>query len=82
MNNMIDMDFSKALTCLKLGLKVCRNGWNGKGMYLTLIPAGNAMWQSYDMQDCIGMKTADNKMQPGWLPSQVDMLAEDWEVVK
>ena len=27
------------------------------------------------------MKTADNKMQPGWLASQADMLAEDWIVV-
>jgi hypothetical protein len=25
------------------------------------------------------MKTADGKMQPGWLASQADMLAEDWE---
>ena len=34
------------------------------------------------MQDCIGMKTADDKMQPGWLASQADMLAEDWIVVE
>lgn len=27
------------------------------------------------------MKTADNKLQIGWLASQSDMLAEDWEVV-
>lgn len=34
------------------------------------------------MQDCIGMKTADNKMQPGWLASQIDILSEDWMEVK
>lgn len=45
-------------------------------------PSGNAMWQGYPMQDCIGMKTANNLMQPGWLASQADVLAEDWEIVK
>jgi len=26
------------------------------------------------------MKTADNKLQIGWLASQLDMLADDWTV--
>ncbi len=26
------------------------------------------------------MKTADNKILMGWLASQTDMLAEDWEI--
>lgn len=30
---------------------------------------------------CITMKTADNKILMGWLASQTDMLAEDWEIV-
>lgn len=30
------MDFSKALSELKKGKKIQRNGWNGKGMYLIL----------------------------------------------
>jgi len=50
-------------------------------MCITLILPGNAMHQGYDMQPCVAMKTADNKMQPGWLASQNDMLAEDWEVM-
>lgn len=29
----------------------------------------------------ITMKTADNKIQSGWLASQTDMMAEDWEIV-
>lgn len=29
----------------------------------------------------IAMWTADKKWLPGWLASQTDMLAEDWEVV-
>ncbi|MGL6219337.1 MAG: DUF2829 domain-containing protein [Lacrimispora sphenoides] len=75
------MDFGSAILNLKERHKVVRKGWNGKEMYITLIPEGNAMYQGYDMQNCIGMKTADNKMQPGWVPSQADMLAEDWIVV-
>lgn len=27
------------------------------------------------------MFTAHKKWQPGWLPSQADLLAEDWQVV-
>jgi len=30
---------------------------------------------------CITMKTADGQILMGWLASQTDMLAEDWEVV-
>ncbi|MFJ8516158.1 DUF2829 domain-containing protein [Lysinibacillus xylanilyticus] len=70
------------IKALKEGKKLARKGWNGKEMYITLIPAGNAMFQGYPMQDCVGMKTANNLMQPGWLPSQADMLAEDWVIVE
>jgi hypothetical protein len=75
------MNFGQALEALKEGKRVSRTGWNGKGMWLCLIPAGNAMFKGFDMQDCIGMKTADNNMQPGWLASQADMLADDWGIV-
>lgn len=30
----------------------------------------------------IDMKTADGSITIGWAPSQVDMLAEDWQVVE
>jgi len=76
-----EFDFGLALKLLKEGHKVARKGWNGKGMWLKLIPAGNAMYQGYPMQDCIGMKTANSLMQPGWLASQADMLADDWVVL-
>lgn len=33
------MDFGQAIRCLKKGLKVAREGWNGKGMFLWLKPA-------------------------------------------
>ena len=33
------MDFGRALAALKEGKKVCRAGWNGKGMWIVLMPA-------------------------------------------
>ncbi len=32
-------DFSEALRRLKDGAKLCRTGWNGKGMWIVLMPA-------------------------------------------
>lgn len=74
--------FGWALMHLKANKRVARHGWNGKGMWLCNIHPGNAMHKGFYMQPCIGMKTADGKMQPGWLASQADMLAEDWVVVE
>lgn len=33
-------DFGSAINALKNGYKVAREGWNGKGMFLFLLPAG------------------------------------------
>lgn len=32
------MSFGLAIEAMKLGLKVCRAGWNGKGMWIILVP--------------------------------------------
>lgn len=80
------LSFGDAVAALKEGLRVAREGWNGKGMWLILIEPGNAMFtkggSAYPMQPCIGMKTASCDMQPGWLASQTDVLAEDWQIVE
>lgn len=77
------MDIGKAISELKSGKKVFRRGWNGKGMYLFLIPID---WEFYTdiegIEDLptapfVCMKTADNKLIP-WLASQADLLADDW----
>lgn len=87
------MDFSEALSLLKSGAAVARSGWNGKGMFLFLIPgsrfmvaAGRPMaaflpvGSEVDYHAHIDMKTAQGYVVP-WLASQADLLAEDWEVV-
>lgn len=76
------MIFGLAIEALKEGKKVARKGWNGKGMWLILIKAGNASCDGFDMQDCIGMKTANDVTQPGWLASQNDILADDWVIIE
>ncbi len=76
------LDFGRALAALKRGARVCRRGWNGKGMWLRLVPGGlAALDDEHDAETLphIEMKTVDNKLVP-WLASQTDMLAEDWEI--
>lgn len=75
------MNFGEAIESLKSGSRVQRAGWNGKGMFLVLIRGDGISSGGFPMQDCIGMKTANDLMQPGWLASQADMLADDWTVV-
>lgn len=79
------MTFGDALILLKAGQRVARAGWNGKGMWLKLVPAELADAVAFQHEALhplpwIGMKTADQGFVP-WLASQTDMLAEDWQVV-
>lgn len=87
------MNFGHALVALKDGQKVARSGWNGKGMFLFLVPGSQFVVNRapllgiypegtvVDYCPHIDMKTADNKVVP-WLASQTDVLAEDWCVVE
>ena len=81
------LSFGLALEALKLGKKVARAGWNGKGMWIRLVPNGyfdvgiSILEHQAKLLPWIGMKTADNAFIP-WLASQTDMLAEDWQVVE
>lgn len=92
------MNFGKAIEALKEGKKVARKGWNGKGMYLWLMPATTvkAEWckephlkelaesngGEIEVLGTIRMLTADKKILTGWLASQTDILSEDWEIVE
>lgn len=71
------MNFGEAIEALKLGSKVSRSGWNGKGMWIKIqVPSEKSkMTLPY-----IFMKTADGQLVP-WLASQTDLLAEDWTIL-
>ena len=87
------LTFGDAIHMLKLGKKVARSGWNGKGMFLFLVqgstfkvnrpPLLGIYPEGSEINYCphIDMKTADGKVVP-WLCSQTDALAEDWQVVE
>lgn len=90
-------DFGWAIGRLKSGAKVARSGWNGKGMFLILVKGTDAIkpypntpyadvcefkaQEKINILPHIDMYTAQGDMVCGWLASQTDMLAEDWEEV-
>ena len=76
------MPLGHAIEAARKGLKIARAGWNGKNQFVVFIKSGNAMYHTYDMQDCFGLKNQQGEMQPGWVPSQGDMKADDWCIVE
>jgi hypothetical protein len=86
------MDFGSAILALKQGNKVSRSGWNGKNMFLFLVPGSKfevnrppllgiyPAGTTVEYHAHVDMKTADGMVVP-WLCSQTDMLAEDWGIV-
>lgn len=96
------MNIGEAVEALKAGKKVARSGWNGKGMWIVMMPPLSLPAFSsqspgakvndrtarhigedtpLESQPYIAMWTATQQWQPGWLCSQPDLLATDWEIV-
>lgn len=81
------MKIGEAVEAMKQGMRVRRAGWNGKGMHVYLEDAFGVVIphpreaHSREYEPVICMFTAQGKHQPGWLASQSDLLADDWEVV-
>lgn len=87
------LTFSTALQYIKLGKKVAREGWNGRGMFVFLVPGSTFKVNRPPLLSIypegteikyhahIDMMTADGRIVP-WLASQTDVLAEDWEVIE
>ena len=91
------ISFGDAVAALKEGKRVARAGWNGKGMFLSLVKGRDADYhvnsrifgtgedgnseKQMPILDAIYMKTANDELVP-WLASQTDVLAEDWKIVE
>lgn len=84
--------FSKVLRLMREsdGLKFTREGWNGKGMWIELqVPDEHSkMTRPYlfhvsprGTTNHYGDTTKDFERVP-WLPSNTDLLAEDWKIVE
>ena len=84
---------SMFLGALKKGKRVARAGWNGKGMFVYLVPANSYPAQTGAAKAHFG----DGAMVPynaymaiknvnetvsTWVPSFNDCLAEDWQIVE
>lgn len=85
------MGFDKAINALKAGKRVTRKGWNGKGQYVVIAKMEacidiNGREYLDPAHEDIGSKflmfVGNKGYQCGWLASQSDMLAEDWEVIE
>lgn len=91
------MTFGMAVEAMKKGKKVCRTGWNGKGMYIWVMP-GSVVKGCSNIADphladidksageirflgSIRMCTATGDVLTGWLASQTDILSDDWMIV-
>ena len=83
------MNFGLAIEAMKKGKKCRRAGWNGKNQHIELAsaisytsPEGVIVNAEHD---AIGNKAiafcGTSGIQMGWLASQADMLADDWEIV-
>jgi hypothetical protein len=80
-----------ALEQLQSGERVCRAGWNGKGMYLFLVPGSKFQVNRLPLlgiypegteiqyQSHVDMMTYQGTVVP-WACSQSDLLAEDYEL--
>jgi hypothetical protein len=87
------MDFGDVIRGLKTGRRYERKGWNGKGMFIFLVPGSVFTVNRHPMLAAfpegtelqyhahIDMKTAQGYVVP-WLASQPDMLANDWQEVQ
>lgn len=87
-----ELNFGVALQLLKAGQRVARAGWNGKGIFLFLVPGSTFKVNRAPLLGIypegteinyhahIDMKTATGEIVP-WLASQTDVLATDWVLV-
>ena len=86
------LTFGQAVELLKGGRKLARKGWNGKGMFVFLVPGSTfkvnrapllGIYEAgteINYRPHIDFKGSDGSVVP-WLASQTDILAQDWVVI-
>lgn len=90
---MTGLSFGQALEALETGNKLQRSGWNGKGMFVYLVPANKYPAQTEAAKSHFGqnamvpynayfaIKNVDETVST-WVPSMNDCLAKDWAIVE
>lgn len=82
------LDFGRAVHLLRQGVPMCREGWNGKGMFVYYVPPGEypartgVAKQYYGdklvpYNEYLAIKNVDGSVST-WVPSINDVFAEDW----
>lgn len=90
-------NFQIALSAVRKGKKICREGWNGKGMWICYgegrIVESEQFWNKHTREFAeqnggsatVGayliFKSAQGNIEMGWRPTSIDMFAEDWMVL-
>lgn len=78
------MNFGVAIELLKKGVKVAREGWNGKGLFVVYQKAEAWGLKEGDLFKCepyLQINTVDGS-HAMWVPSIRDCLANDWVIVE
>lgn len=83
------MLFGEAINLCKQGKQIQRKGWNGKNQYVELATCISYKNSKGEIVNCNHENIGNNALafvgtsgvQMGWLASQADMLADDWQVV-
>lgn len=90
------LSFAQVLPQLLEGnVRVAREGWNAKNQWVCFMPAMIVPAEHVNTRtrkfvpsgplNCgayLVLKTAKDVWQPGWVPSQGDLTATDWYVLK
>lgn len=87
---MDNLSFGDAIVAMKLGKKVARIGWSGKGTFIYYVGPSNypavtdiakeTFGETVPYGAYLAMKTANGNVVP-WLASQTSVLSNDWSVV-
>ena len=89
---MNQLNFGQALDAIKAGKRIARTGWNGKGMFVYLVPPASYPVQTGAAKAHFGagamvpynaymaIKNVDGTVST-WVPSVNDCLATDWGLV-
>ncbi len=87
------MEIGQAVAAMRDGCRVARAGWNGKGMFVFLVPGSRFTVNrppllgiypegtEIQYRDHVDMRCVDGAIVP-WLCSQSDLLADDWELAE
>ncbi len=85
-------DFSAALEAIKQGARCAREGWNGKGMFVFLVPGSQFNVSRPPLSEIfpegtpvsyrphIDLRAADGTIGV-WTPSSTDLLSNDWVIL-